>query len=393
MHKKHISAGLASLLVCAGVMVSWPNSSYAKTAVNLERDSVVYNREDSSAKPRFQYEPEEGVRIGYIVVGDDVSLLDENTMGYIRRMLHTKFPGYRYPPDRLGKDIDGKPTYRLGRRNTGDSYILTEAHDVLALEFEKLENMYRYNAKRNAESGNYSTEYNNSSTPGTTVNNINIEVGNKDIYDVPGYSFGQNSTVHKNSFAFTDYLSTLPKDDYVKFVRELEEEGMGGYDYLVMFNIHPIRTQVKQKALGNSRWSDFRLSVRAIDVRGGKYIDRGEYIKRGYSGVGGVPVPILGTIGPSPSWRKAMRRAIIDAMIESFDNIPIGKYSICDNPYCVRRQDELRMERVFGRSHRHCVKHCHDNTICNDHMVSYQIDADLPESYVNNEKDPIFTRE
>lgn len=346
MLKKHISAGIASLLVCAGAMISWPNCSYAETVVNLERDSVVYNREDNSVKPKFQYEPEEGVRVGYIVVGDDDSLLDDNTMGYIRRMLHTKFPGYRYPPDRFGEDVDGRPEYRLGRRNTGDSYILTEAHDILALEFETLEN-----------------------------------------------SFGKNSTVHKNNFSFTDYLSTLPKDDYVKFARELEENGMGGYDYLIMFNIHPIRTQVKQKTFGKSRWSDFRLSVRAIDVRDGKYIDRGEYIKRGYSGSAGVPVPLFGTVGPSPSWRKAMRRAIIDAMIESFDNIPIGKYSICDNPYCTRRQDELRMERVFGKSQRHCVKHCHDNTVCNDHMVSYQIDANLPESYVNNEKDPIFTRE
>ena len=79
-----------------------------------------------------------------------------------------------------------------------------------------------------------------------------------------------------------------------------------------------------------------------------------------------------------------MRRAIVDSMIECFNRLPIGKYSVCDNPYCEKRQEELRTETTFGKVNRHCVKHCHDNTNCSDHMVDYAKDADLPYSYVNH---------
>ena len=37
-------------------------------------------------------------RSGYIVVGDDAMILDDLTIGYIRRMLNVKFPGDFYPP-------------------------------------------------------------------------------------------------------------------------------------------------------------------------------------------------------------------------------------------------------------------------------------------------------
>ncbi|MBP3231119.1 MAG: hypothetical protein J6M33_02340 [Anaerovibrio sp.] len=372
MLKNHISAGITAVLFCTSMMVNLPNMAAASTSVNLDRDEVVYQREadSQSKKSNFEYVPQEGIRVGYIITGDDSALLDENTMGYIRRILHTKFPGARYPMERM-ENIDDKSDWHFhqGRRNTGDTFILTEAHDVLSKEFEKLEELYHIK-----------------STSHTDTSSSN---GPESVAD----SYGTNSAIHGNSYDFSNYLSTLPKDDYVQFARELEEEGLGGYDYLVMFNFKPLRTNVVPKYFGKSRQTDFRLSVRAIDVATGKYIERGEYHSRGYSGGTGLHLPILGYLGTGPSWRRAMRRSIIDAMIESFDHMPIGKYSICDNPYCARRQDEIRMEKVFGKSHRHCVKHCNDKTFCDDHMVSYQLDADLPASYVNNEKDQIYTKE
>ena len=138
--------------------------------------------------------------------------------------------------------------------------------------------------------------------------------------------------------------------------------------------------QIKKKPFGKSMWSDFRVTVRAINVNTGEYIDRAEYLKRGYSGSGKFS---------SPSWRRGMRRAIVDGMVECFDNIPIGKYSVCDNPYCPRRQEELRTQEVFGKINRHCVKHCHDKTVCYDHMVDYTHDADLPGGYIDHSHEHI----
>lgn len=427
MLKKNLVAGLASLLLCTGVMLGTTSNVDATTIVNLERDNVVYNRqveENNSEKSNFQYEPQEGVRIGYIITGNDGILLDDDTMGYIRRVLHTKFPGYRYPALRLKNDFDGDNIYRRGRRNTGDTFILTEAHDVLALEFEKLEDIYKRVPRKvitrdstierhgNGLSLGYSwskseSDANASASGGTGGASANGDGASKVYGFNGGIEFGSSEDNIKsefvvdydslgsdNSYDFTPHLSTLPKDDYVEFVRELEDEGLNGYDYLLMFNFKALRSKVKDKMFGATRESDFRLSVRAIDVKSGKYIDRGEYLKRGYSGSAQLKIPLLGiSLGSGPSWRRAMRRAIIDAMIESFDHMPIGKYSICDNPYCPRRQDEIRMEKDFGKHYRHCVKHCNDKTYCGDHMVSYQLDADLPESYVNNEKDPIYTKE
>ena len=374
MFKHHISAGIASFLLCSGMIFGLPGVADAATTVNIDRNDVAYYQENDkqSNKYEFQYEPEEGIRVGYIITGDDDVLLDSTTMGYIRRVLHAKFPGDRYPKTRI-ESAEGH--FRLGRRNTGDTYVLNEAHDVQSKEFEKLEDLYHIKS--------------NSMTYDTRLSNVSIHETVED-------SYGQDTSIHDNAYDFSGHLSTLPKEDYVQFARELEDEGGNSYDYLVMLNIRPIRTQVKEKFFGQSRWTDFRLSVRAIDVRTGKYIERGEYHSRGYSG--GVqykilPWPIKIFVGDGPSWRTAMRRSIIDAMIESFDNMPIGKYSVCDNPYCSRRQDEIRAEKVFGKNHRHCIKHCNDRTSCDDHMVSYEFDADLPASYVNNEKEELYTRE
>ena len=189
-----------------------------------------------------------------------------------------------------------------------------------------------------------------------------------------------DSLGNDNSYNFTKHLSTLPKEDYVRFARELQAQGMSDYDYLFMFNIKLVNRQIKKKPFGKSMWSDFRVTVRAINVNTGEYIDRAEYLKRGYSGSGR---------GSSPSWRRGMRRAIVDGMVECFDNIPIGKYSVCDNPYCPRRQEELHTQEVFGKINRHCVKHCHDKTVCYDHMVDYTHDADLPGGYIDHSHEHI----
>ncbi|WP_295917107.1 hypothetical protein [Anaerovibrio lipolyticus] len=418
MFKHHISAGIASFLLCTSVMVGLPTMADAATSVNIDRDDVVYHRvaDTQSKKQDFEYVPQQGIKVGYIITGDYEALLDDNTMGYIRRVLHTKFPGARYPMERM-ENIDGH--IHMGRRNTGDTFILSEAHDVLALEFEKLENMYKRIPRKTIVKDSQTTSVNNgisldyswskssggasgggsSSSASASADAITrgiyggIDTGTTDSETHSDYTIDIDSLGADNSYDFTPHLTTLPKDDYVQFARELEEEGLGGYDYLIMFNIKPLKSVVKGKLFGSTRQSDFRLSVRAIDVATGRYIDRGEYLSRGTSSSANISLPFIGNLGPGPSWRRAMRKSLIDAMIKSFDHMPIGKYSICDNPYCARRQDEIRMESVFGKSHRHCVKHCNDRTFCGDHMVSYQIDADLPSGYVKGQSDELYIRD
>lgn len=418
MFKNHISAGIASFLLCSGMIFGLPSAADAATTVNIDRDDVAYHREveNNSKNYDFQYEPQQGIRVGYIITGDYEALLDDNTMGYIRRVLHTKFPGARYPMERM-ENIDGH--IHMGRRNTGDTFILSEAHDVLALEFEKLENMYKRIPRKTIVKDSQTTSVNNgisldyswskssggasgggsSSSASASADAITrgiyggIDTGTTDSETHSDYTIDIDSLGADNSYDFTPHLTTLPKDDYVQFARELEEEGLGGYDYLIMFNIKPLKSVVKGKLFGSTRQSDFRLSVRAIDVATGRYIDRGEYLSRGTSSSANLSLPIIGNLGPGPSWRRAMRKSLIDAMIKSFDHMPIGKYSVCDNPYCARRQDEIRMESVFGKSHRHCVKHCNERTSCDDHMVSYQLDADLPSGYVKGQTDELYIRD
>ena len=357
MSRMNFAKRLAVMLTLGSFLLGTAGNSYGASRVNLERNDTVYNNASEYFEPvksDYQYQ-DDAIKIGYIVVGDDEMLLDDQTMGYIRRMLNAKFPGTRYPTKRI---TDTHVNCEMGRRNFGDKYVVTEAHDVLMKEFEKLENMYD---RIPVNAGKYSMSQGEDGKAATYVTG----------------SYGENDSLgNDNRYNFTKHLSTLPKEDYVRFARELQAQGMSDYDYLLMFNIHLVNRQVKTKFISKSMWSDFRVTVRAIDVNTGEYIDRAEYLKRGYSG----SYRLFG----SPSWRRGMRRAIVDGMVECFDNIPIGKYSVCDNPYCPRRQEELHTQEVFGKINRHCVKHCHDKTECYDHMVDYTKDADLPSGYIDH---------
>ena len=362
MSRMNFAKRLAVMLTIGGFLLGTAGNSYGASRVNLDRNDTVYNNVSEYFEPvksDYQYQ-DHAIKIGYIVVGDDEMLLDDQTMGYIRRMLNAKFPGTRYPTKRI---TDEHMKYEMGRRNFGDKYVVTEAHDVLMKEFEKLENMYER-------------------MPIDDKKDI-IQWGDdgKATTYVSG-TYGENDSLgNDNRYNFTKHLSTLPKEDYVRFARELQAQGISDYDYLLMFNIHSVNQQVKKKFITASRWSDFRITVRAINVNTGEYIDKAEYLKRGYSG--------SDSLFNSPSWRRGMRRAIVDGMVECFDNIPIGKYSMCDNHYCPRRQEELRTQEVFGKINRHCVKHCHAKTVCYDHMVDYTHDADLPGGYIDHSHEHI----
>ncbi len=365
MSRMSFAKRLAVMLTVGGFLLGTAGNSYGASRVNLDRNDTVYNNVSEYFEPvksDYQYQ-DDAVKIGYIVVGDDEMLLDDQTMGYIRRMLNAKFPGTRYPTKRI---TDEHMKYEMGRRNFGDKYVVTEAHDVLMKEFEKLENMYeRIPINGSTSSSHWEGDGNSNNSSSSSSS----------------WGLRENDPLgNDNSYNFTKHLSTLPKEDYVRFARELQAQGMSDYDYLLMFNIKLVNRQIKKKPFGKSMWSDFRVTVRAINVNTGEYIDRAEYLKRGYSGSGR---------GSSPSWRRGMRRAIVDGMVECFDNIPIGKYSVCDNPYCPRRQEELRTQEVFGKINRHCIKHCYDKTQCYEHMVDWKEDADLPDGYVNYNHDRI----
>ena len=381
MSRMSFAKRLAVMLTVGGFLMGTAGNSYGASRVNLDRNDTVYNNVSEYFEPvksDYQYQ-DDAVKIGYIVVGDDEMLLDDQTMGYIRRMLNAKFPGTRYPTKRI---TDEHMKYEMGRRNFGDKYVVTEAHDVLMKEFEKLENMYeRIPVYGQKDTEQWQTNYTNYDTNYYGSNySSNVSTGEYNT-NHSAKSQGENDPLgNDNSYNFTKHLSTLPKEDYVRFARELQAQGLSDYEYLIMFNIHGVNQQVKNKFFGKSMWNDFRVSVRAINVNTGEYIDRAEYLKRGYSGSGKFS---------SPSWRRGMRRAIVDGMVECFDNIPIGKYSVCDNPYCPRRQEELRTQEVFGKINRHCVKHCHDKTVCYDHMVDYTHDADLPGGYIDHSHEHI----
>lgn len=381
MSRMSFAKRLTVMLTVGGFLMGTAGNSYGASRVNLDRNDTVYNNVSEYFEPvksDYQYQ-DDAVKIGYIVVGDDEMLLDDQTMGYIRRMLNAKFPGTRYPTKRI---TDEHMKYEMGRRNFGDKYVVTEAHDVLMKEFEKLENMYeRIPVYGQKDTEQWQTNYTNYDTNYYGSNySSNVSTGEYNT-NHSAKSQGENDPLgNDNSYNFTKHLSTLPKEDYVRFARELQAQGMSDYDYLLMFNIKLVNRQIKKKPFGKSMWSDFRVTVRAINVNTGEYIDRAEYLKRGYSGSGKFS---------SPSWRRGMRRAIVDGMVECFDNIPIGKYSMCDNPYCPRRQEELRTQEVFGKINRHCVKHCHDKTVCYDHMVDYTHDADLPGGYIDHSHEHI----
>ena len=379
MWKKYFSGGFSVVALLAGLM--WGSGwAEASSQTNLGKERIFNS---PVVRQQAQAKTYPVVNVGYIVVGDDAMLLDDLTMGYIRRMLNVKFPGDFYPPKRM-ESTNG--IYQHGRRNYSDRYNLTEARDVQMKELEKLERMYQIVPKEETTTKS-KTNKPASSQPLVSAGVLGIGVVIGGASPSADVSWGTDTTEVKNtdslgadnSYSFTEHLSMLPKEDYVSFARQLAAEGKSDYDYIVMFNIHNVNQKVARKFLGNSMWNDFCISVRAIDVATGEYIDRREYRKRGYSASG---------FG-SPSWRRGMRRAIVDGMIECFDNLPIGKYSVCDNPYCARRQREIQEEAVLGKFRRHCVNHCHTLDNCDDHLVNYAIDADLPSGYVNNEHERV----
>lgn len=379
MWKKYFSGGFSVVALLAGLM--WGSGwAEASSQTNLGKERIFNS---PVVRQQAQAKTYPVVNVGYIVVGDDAMLLDDLTMGYIRRMLNVKFPGDFYPPKRM-ESTNG--IYQHGRRNYSDRYNLTEARDVQMKELEKLERMYQIVPKEETTTKSKTNKL-DSSQPLVSAGVLGIGVVIGGASPSADVSWGTDTTEVKNtdslgadnSYSFTEHLSMLPKEDYVSFARQLAAEGKSDYDYIVMFNIHNVNQKVARKFLGNSMWNDFCISVRAIDVATGEYIDRREYRKRGYSASG---------FG-SPSWRRGMRRAIVDGMIECFDNLPIGKYSVCDNPYCARRQREIQEEAVLGRSRRHCIQHCQTLDNCDDHLVNYAIDADLPSGYVNNEHERV----
>ena len=369
MWKKLLSGGMAAMALLAGLVLGNSSCAEASSQTNLGKERIFNS---PVIRQQVQAKTYPVINVGYIVVGDDAMILDDLTMGYIRRMLNVKFPGDFYPPKRM-ESTNG--VYQHGRRNYSDKYNLVEAKDILMKEFEKLER--RAYDKQEEEK------------PATVANN-NLSNSPVNVVNIPAHQPVENMGMgRKNDYRLTQYLSTLPKEDYVSFARQSAAEGKSDYDYLVMFNIHIFNRQEKEKFLGTSMWSDCSISVRAIDIATGEYIDRNEYLKRGYSSSAKIPSKPLDIPLGSPSWRRGMRRAIVDGMIECFDNLPIGKYSVCDNPYCARRQREIQEEAVLGKSRRHCVNHCHTLDNCDEHLVNYAIDADLPSGYVNNEHERV----
>lgn len=369
MWKKLLSGGMAAMALLAGLVLGNSSCAEASSQTNLGKERIFNS---PVIRQQVQAKTYPVINVGYIVVGDDAMILDDLTMGYIRRMLNVKFPGDFYPPKRM-ESTNG--VYQHGRRNYSDKYNLVEAKDILMKEFEKLER--RAYEKQEEEKP-------------ATVENNNLSNSPVNVVNIPAHQPVENMGMgRKNDYRLTQYLSTLPKEDYVSFARQSAAEGKSDYDYLVMFNIHIFNRQEKEKFLGTSMWSDFSISVRAIDIATGEYIDRNEYLKRGYSSSAKIPSKPLDIPLGSPSWRRGMRRAIVDGMIECFDNLPIGKYSVCDNPYCARRQREIQEEAVLGKSRRHCVNHCHTLDNCDEHLVNYAIDADLPSGYVNNEHERV----
>ena len=366
----------------------------AATVVNLDHSSAYtkagtpQTNDYTMFKSEVKGEKAQRINVGYLVTGDESMLLDDETMGYIRRMLNTKFPSGYYPPNRLESTFS---SLQLGRRNNGEQYNLKEARDIRSKEFETLENMYKIIPERTIKDNSHVSGHKygldlDFGWTGARAINPDIAIGGSAGSTIGGsvYNYDRDRDIvenydslgEPNTYRFMDHLSTLPKEEYVKMARELKAKGKYAYDYLLLFNIHGINQEIHKKFLGKTMWNDLSISFRAIDVNTGEYICRDEVIKRGFSSSSRFN---------SPSWRRGMRRAIVDGLIECFDNIPIGKYSVCDSDYCERRQRERREEYVFGKGHRHCVQHCNevDVSSCYFHMVDYAKDADLPSKYVD----------
>lgn len=150
MLRKILSGALAS--ACLWSFGLNALSAEAATICYTDRDTGAYSRRQYREKKAQQIQQAPTINVGYIITGDDAVLLDNETMGYIRRMLNVKFPGDRYPAKRFESyegNYEGtyEGTYEVGRRNYSDKYILTEAHDVLMQEYELLENIDRNTIK------------------------------------------------------------------------------------------------------------------------------------------------------------------------------------------------------------------------------------------------------
>lgn len=118
MWKKYFSGGFSVVALLAGLM--WGSGwAEASSQTNLGKERIFNS---PVVRQQAQAKTYPVVNVGYIVVGDDAMLLDDLTMGYIRRMLNVKFPGDFYPPKRM-ESTNG--IYQHGRRNYSDRYNLT----------------------------------------------------------------------------------------------------------------------------------------------------------------------------------------------------------------------------------------------------------------------------
>ena len=127
MWKKVLSGGVTVVALLAGLMGD-SSCAEASSQTNLGKERIFNS---PVVRQQVQVKTYPVINVGYIVVGDDAMILDDLTMGYIRRMLNVKFPGAYYPPKRMDST---NGFYERGRRNYSDKYNLVEAKDVLIKE-------------------------------------------------------------------------------------------------------------------------------------------------------------------------------------------------------------------------------------------------------------------
>lgn len=90
MFKLNFAGGLSALLLMAGITMGYGNEAAASSQTNLGNERI-FNA--PVVRQQVQVKTYPTVNVGYIVVGDTSMILDDATMGYIRRMLNVKFPG------------------------------------------------------------------------------------------------------------------------------------------------------------------------------------------------------------------------------------------------------------------------------------------------------------
>ena len=94
MWKKVLSGGVTVVALLAGLMGD-SSCAEASSQTNLGKERIFNS---PVVRQQVQVKTYPVINVGYIVVGDDAMILDDLTMGYIRRMLNVKFPGDFYPP-------------------------------------------------------------------------------------------------------------------------------------------------------------------------------------------------------------------------------------------------------------------------------------------------------